>query len=247
MHESTRNIFPTFTRPLEGDVLWPYLDVLGLVTTGYGCLIDPVFLADDGVIPWKLTDGSLAPRDRIVADWHALKGRQDLARLHFKYAAAVTTIRLTEQDAADLLEHRATQTEQTLREYFPAWDSFPADGQLGLMSMAWACGGAFAKKFPRFAKDVNAGDWNAALAECSIDSVGNPGIVPRNAQDRLCFTNAFSVQARGLDPSTLHWPSAVPSAEQFDEDIRRAAQLALANHSILDIGTAGRHVLDEEA
>lgn len=46
-----------------------------------------------------------------------------------------------------------------------------------------------------------------------IRELGNPGVVPRNAANRLCFANAAVVLEQGLDPKMLFWPNAAsPSA-----------------------------------
>lgn len=243
MHAPVSAIFPAFTKPLEGDVLWPYLDLLGLVTTGYGCLVDPASMMDG--IPWKI-GGQLAPADEVRRQWTLLKARQDLKNLHFRYAAEITTIRITEDDASALLVRRMTSTEQTLQTFFPSWDDFPADAQLACMSMAWACGAAYAKIFTHFAAFANQHDWANAAACAQIKAQGNPGIVPRNAQDVLCLTNAQRVTERNLDPSVLYWPRAVTTEAESDAALQRQARLALATYDVFDVGNPGRHLVDED-
>jgi GH24 family phage-related lysozyme (muramidase) len=244
MHQAVVDRFVDFTRPLEGDVLWPYLDVLGLVTVGYGCLIDPVSSALP--LPWKLPDGTLASADTVRAQWAGLKAQKGLAKMHFKFAAAATTIRLTEADAGDLLRQRMLTFEATLRTHFPTWDAFPADAQLCCMSMAWACGAGFPAIFKNFTNFANAHDWPNAAKCAAIRTDGNPGIVPRNAQNQLCLANATAAAAGGLPPEQLFWPGTTPDAQQADAELRALALQALALHPILDIGQAGRNVVEDE-
>lgn len=47
-----------------------------------------------------------------------------------------------------------------------------------------------------------------ASAPCDIRTDENPGVIPRNTQNRLLLTNAQVVFDRGLDPSVLHWPGS---------------------------------------
>lgn len=190
-----------------------YLDVKGLVTTGVGNLIDPVEAALR--LPWKRA-GEPASPDRVRQEWWALKGRQELRLKHHKFAAAVTTVRLTEEDIDELVAQKLRANEIVLAKTFPRWDAFPADAQLGILSMAWALGAGFPKTFKNFARAVLAEDWKGAAESCAIrdglstpdKSDDNPGVVPRNKANRLCFLNAAS----GGDPETLHWPNAAEIA-----------------------------------
>lgn len=229
MKESARAAFPRqFTEPLEGRVASMYVDVLGLVTIGAGCLIDPVSLA----LPLRFTHGlggALATRDEIAAAWHTLKSRADAFKtMHYKYAAALNDLRLDDDAIDGLVLARVASSETELRRWFPRWDDFPADAQLCCMSMAWALGPGFPRTFTSFRDSANRQDWAGAGLECTINTVGNPGIVPRNAQNRLCCANAAAVIAQNLDPETLFWPSTVPSARERDEALRAEAAAALA-------------------
>ena len=251
MHASVVDSFVAFTQPLEGKVLWPYLDVLGLVTVGYGCLIDPLPLAER--ISWKLPNGLPASLEAVRADWTRLKARKDLAKVHFKFAAAVTSIRLTEEGAGDLLRLRAASFEVELKKHLPSWDSFPADAQLCCMSMAWACGPGFPITFKNFAKFANLHDWANAAKCAAIRTEGNPGIVPRNAQNSLCMVNAAASAARGLPVDQLFWPQTVPlsgaptvTAPASDDALRMLALQALALHPIDTLGQAGRDIAEHD-
>lgn len=236
MHQSVLDHFVEFTSPLEGVVTSLYVDVNGAkvppvpcVTTAIGCLVDGVQLALP--LPWMLPDGTRASRDEIARQWRIVKADAPrLSKLHWKYAAELTTIRLTSEGVLELVNQRLLANEAILRTYFPNWDSFPADAQLACCSMAWAVGAGFPHTFGNFRAAANAHDWFSAQAACGIRTDGNPGIVPRNAQNRLCLANAQSAIAQGLPLETLFWPGTAPSAGDRDEALRKEAAAALALH-----------------
>lgn len=210
MHPSVIDAFPLkFSAPLEGCTRSPYLDVKGLLTVGIGCLIDPPETAL--TLPWEI-DGQPAPVAEVLAQLRALKAQQGLARYAWNTPAVLgaTTMRLTDAGVMDLATTRLLAGEPLMRKAFPAWDSWPADAQLYACSMGWAIGFGWPAIFGNCAhllQQTPAGFLLAAEGPSDIRTDGNPGIVPRNAQNRLCLSNAQLVQDRGLDPSTLYWPS----------------------------------------
>jgi hypothetical protein len=184
-----------------------YLDILGLVTTGTGNLIDTAGQAAQ--LPWyHEATGAPATKPEIIAAWHALKARKDLAKLHWKYAAKLNDLRLTDA-AIDTLVLGKLQANAAFVEknYFRDFKSWPADAQLACMSMAWAVGPGFPVKFSNWRRFAEKQDWVSAKACCKIRTVGNPGVVPRNRHNELCHDNAATVNEHGLDISTLHWPA----------------------------------------
>lgn len=186
-----------------------YLDVKGLVTTCVGNLIDTPHEA--AKLPWRHgTEGPHATRDEVFAAWHALKARQDLAKKHWRFAAQLNDLRLTEQAMDELVAKKRGEFYAYMkRHHFPAIDDYPADAQLGLLSMAWACGPGFPRTFKNFALSVVNGDWEGAAAACKIREAGNPGVVPRNKANRTCFGNAAIVVQSNLDRERLHWPETL--------------------------------------
>lgn len=205
MHASVLDAFPAFSIRFEGSASSMYCDVLGLITTGIGCLIDPVGMAL--TLPWRHADGSVATQSEISAAWHELKAQKDkYSKLHFRYAAQLNDLRLSDEAVADLLRKRLSADETVLRGYFPGWDGFPADAQLACCSIAWAVGAGWPHIFGNCTRAILAGDWVAAALSCDIKTEGNPGIVPRNTQNRLAFTNAAVVQTKGLPVERLYWP-----------------------------------------
>jgi hypothetical protein len=205
-----------------------YCDILGLITCAVGNLIDPIGLAEQ--LSWTFADGSKADLAQVRADWHLLKnGAAHYSKLHWKFALAATKVRLTDEAIDNLVASKRAEFEMFLKShYFKDWDSFPADAQLGIMSMAWACGPGFPLKFGNFRKAALAQDWEACVATCKIRETGNPGVVPRNKLNRFCFHNAALVKAGELDPTRLYWPEVASQPTVGNNPERDAAEAARA-------------------
>jgi len=196
-------------QPLEGRVPCMYLDVLGLVTVGVGNLVDPVERAM--ALPFRHgIHGGLATREEIRTAWNAVKRYGDRRKLWRSYAPALTDLRL-DDDAIDSLCDRRLLGNETwiVSHHIPVaeWCLVPADAQLCAMSIAWACGADFPRKWPEFWSAFRARNWAKAYAHCTIREAGNPGIVPRNEANRLMLANALVVEELDLDRDKLHWPS----------------------------------------
>lgn len=201
--------FPGFSVRFEGRVLSMYLDILGLVTIGVGNLIDTVGQAVALPFIHEKTGQRATPAE-IAEAWRTLKARKDLAKLHYKYAAALNDLRLTEAAVDDLVRSKLESNAAYITsKHYPRFPEFPADAQLAIMSMAWAVGPGFPVKFGNFSQQVGKQDWLGAKACCKIREAGNPGVVPRNRANELCLDNAHTVAANGLDPSELNWPAIV--------------------------------------
>lgn len=186
MRASVADTFPAFTASFEGRTTWPYRDVKGLVTVACGNLIDP--LGEAMGLPWQV-DGRPATDAEIRAGWEAVKALPPAMRAS-AYALAVPPLRLTEGAIDELVRRRAGEMDRALASRFPGWESLPADAQLGTISLAWACGPAFA--FPRFSAALQARDFATCADECGMDVVGNLGLVPRNAANRALFLAAVT-------------------------------------------------------
>lgn len=213
-----------FSAPLEGRVYSMYCDIRGLVTTGVGLLIDPMWSALQ--LPWRVhdpgttpapPDAKLATRKQIETAWRDIKANSGrLSKLHWKYAARRNTLRLSERDVDEIVKRKLFDFESYMAaRHFPSWSDFPADAQLAICSMAWACGPGFPATFKNFTRFATKQDWpNAALC-AKIREAGNPGIVPRNRHNQTCFANAATVIANGMDRDVLHWPevAGVPTKQ----------------------------------
>lgn len=214
MRPAVRDAFVAFTSPLEGVVPWMYADVKGLVTTAIGNLIDPMSAAMP--LPWRRPNGTPASSEEVSAEWLRVKNDPNAARLGHRYTQRITSLRLTDDGVRDLVFRKLDENDAYLRKRFPDFEEWPADAQLATHSMAWACGPAF--RFPRLEAALRARNWLAAADECHISTAGNPGIVPRNAENRKLYKNA----AYAADPDVLHWPAAVdvhaaPTVPQIED------------------------------
>ncbi|WP_035748934.1 peptidoglycan-binding protein [Arthrobacter sp. 35W] len=226
MRSSVRNYWLEFNSPLEGRVHFMYLDVKGYVSTGVGNLIDATkqpltaptpaersaSLAMAWAIAWaRNDDGAGAVQDEIAAEWDTVKSRMDLAHLgggHF--APPVTSLCITDEEIDRIVFQRLDAMESYLRGRppFADFDNWPADAQLGLLSMSWGMGPAF--KFPKFQGFAAQRDWTSASSECRFNpEIGT--IVKRNNLDQQCFLNAARVDAEGLDPEVLLIAGGAPT------------------------------------
>lgn len=190
--------FPAFTEKFEGKCSWLYLDIRGLVTTAVGLLVDPESLAQ--ALPWRNPDGSTADFATVSGAWTTVKTHQEMRQDGGGAFAPLTTIRLTDQAITDCTAAKMYQMETVLKSRFPFWDDLPAPAQMGVLSMAWACGPAF--DFPRFELALEHGDFAQCADECAISAVGNPGVIPRNDANRNLFLAAAA--------ETLHPADTIP-------------------------------------
>jgi hypothetical protein len=80
---------------------------------------------------------------------------------------AITRLRITDEVIDGFVMSKLGSFETTLlgRQPFAGLDEWPADGQLGPFSMAWAMGPMF--RFPKFGAAAGAGDWLTFIANSS--------------------------------------------------------------------------------
>jgi hypothetical protein len=188
-----------------------YLDIKGLVTVGVGNLIDPV--AEAMALPFRFKEGgALATPDQIAAEWRCIKDDASLAKAGHSCAAALTKLELNDDALNTLIADRLNRNESflTRQEPFKGFDTWPADAQMALLSMAWAMGPAGPPRFTRFCAACRKLDFKSAAAECRISEVANPGVIPRNRANRTLFLNAAMVMSaapgQGLSAATLYYP-----------------------------------------
>jgi hypothetical protein len=212
LHPSVNAAFRAFNEPFEGVVPWMYLDIKGLVTVGVGNLIDPVELAVPLPFRFRAQPAVLATPAQIAAEWSRIKNNPALAKAGYRACQALTELGLDEAGIDSLVAARLASNEASLKKYgpFEEFDAWPADAQLGLLSMAWALGPGGPPAFPRFAAACRVQDFAGAATDCAISERGNPGVAPRNAANRTLFGNAAVVRsggaAAGYDPSRLYYP-----------------------------------------
>ena len=217
MYPSVQSYLPLFSQTFEGRVSHMYLDIKGLVTVGVGNLIDPVELAL--ALPFRVKNlpDTPANRARIAAEWQAIKSDRSLAEKGAQACAPLTALELSDEAIDALIAQRAAEDEQSLKRQpqFASFDTWPADAQLALLSMAWALGPGGVAGFPKLSAACHALDFHSAAAECEISEDGNAGVVPRNAANRALFLNAAHVCAvetsAGPLHSTLFYPKGLTS------------------------------------
>jgi GH24 family phage-related lysozyme (muramidase) len=208
MKASVSDIFASFSEKFEARLNFMYLDIKRLVTTGIGNLIDPL-TAEVINLPWrpKTEPDRSASEDKIRTEWDFVKsdpdGRSQRGGGTFR---DVTNLELSNEAVQDLVRRKAAGMETFLknRQEFSGFDDWPADAQLGLLSMAWAMGPAF--NFPNFQAACASQDFRRAADECHMDDTANPGLRPRNAANRQLFLSAADAIDGNLDADEVHWP-----------------------------------------
>lgn len=218
MRDVVRSAFIPFTAPLEGVVPFLYLDVLGLVTTAIGNLVDSPAAAI--ACPFRRHDGERATPAEITAEWERVKARQDLRLRGGMVFKSITTLRLDDAGVALVVGSTLDRMDRQLAERFPGYKDWPADAQLATLSMAWACGPAF--RFPALEAALRDEDFLRASNECRINTKGNPGVIPRNERNRVLYRNAAAVVASGLvipdlEPDVLYWPLSLETGPAADD------------------------------
>ncbi len=202
LKQSVKDIFIRFTAQFEGHTLWPYLDVKGLLTIGYGNLIDPYV---SPLLDWRDQNGSPLDDHAVregLAKVKAMQDKKDMGGGVFRW---YTGLRATEASINALCFSTLDNMYYTLlNHYLPDLDAWPADAQLALMSWAWACGGNAMPKWPKFHAACLAKDWATCGTECHISTDGNPGVRNRNIANLSLFRGVLT----NTDPDIVN-PSAI--------------------------------------
>jgi len=208
MHTSVRNYFIKFNVPIEGRVTHMYLDINGLVTIGVGNLIDvetgsaDKILTEIKALPFVLKKGAnigkpASPAD-IEAEWKLVKGTQEWKNHKASQFAGITNLELQEEAIIALALKKADVMEKELKHHaaFRDFDQWPADAQLGVLSMAWALGTTKLRNgWPSFNAACQKQDFDAAVKQCEISAVGNSILELRNDENKKLFNNAAAVRA----------------------------------------------------
>jgi GH24 family phage-related lysozyme (muramidase) len=181
-----------------------YLDIMGLVTIGIGNLIDPVSEAKRLPFRFKANNrlkkpaAQVATAAEIEAEWNHIKNhplRVSFMQRGHRLCEPETNLEINATDLITIFNAKTASNEKYLRRVFTAYDQWPADAQLPLMSMAWNLGPAFHKTWPKFTKACLATDFDAAALQCLI-----PGS-ERNTPHQALFRNAATVLA---NPTSYH-------------------------------------------
>lgn len=226
MRESVRDVFYDFNAPMEGAVNYFYQDVLGLVSIGVGILADPISLARN--LPLVHPDGRPASTNDIVTEWTRIKALgsgtylegNPAARGGHLYAKPHTTLRLSPEGLRLTLQEKLRHNDIILNNRFPEFESWCADAQLAIHSLAWGCGPAF--RFPKLEAALKEQDFMTAAAEVRMvaNGVEISGLKPRNRANKILLQNAFVVHGARLDPDMIYFPtdlSKEPTPIHVDE------------------------------
>lgn len=205
MWPSVQNALPAYTKTLEGELNYMYLDSEAKVTTNIGNLIDSV--PDALMVAWyHNSDNVQATPDEVSTEWYNVKNSGTAGMGGGSAASkAVTTLHLNPDGMAMLFNNRLQSNETILKGRFPNWASWPADAQFAAHSMAWMDGASF--NFPNLVAKANAGDFFGAAQESHTDDTSNSGITRRNIADFVAWNNAGQVAANGSDVSVLNYPN----------------------------------------
>jgi hypothetical protein len=188
--------FWNFSVELEGYAPWPYLDILGLLTTGVGNLVND--MASFVSLPWKHADGRLALSDEKATAFKLVKSATNLCRSGGGAFKSLTDLRLDEQVVRNMVRLRMFQNESYLRDHIPGWDDLPADAQFACHSMAWAMGSGFVHKFPKFCAALEDRDFKEASSQCGIaDAQGT--VIARNFANQQMLLACIGLPAENYD------------------------------------------------
>jgi hypothetical protein len=225
MREAVRNAFYDFNVAFEADIPYFYQDVLGLVSIGVGILCDPIQLGLGLNLPMVHPDGTPATRNDIAAEWTKIKalgsgtyleGNPAAINGHL-FAKRHTRLRLTSEGLRSSLAGKLHQNDLILRQRFPDFETWCADAQLAIHSLAWGCGPAF--RFPKLEAALKALDFTTASGEVRMvaNGVELNGLKPRNRANKILLLNAAYVHGAHLDPDALFYPTDL-TAEPVDKD-----------------------------
>jgi GH24 family phage-related lysozyme (muramidase) len=193
----------SFNTQHEGYIHHMYLDVKGLVTVGVGNLLASAAAAT--ALPFTHgLNGSPASSGEKSAAWNTVRAApagRPVSKDGKDSYGALTDLRLTKAAIDKLVLDKAMALDALNPIDFPAYPSFCADAQLGLLSMRWP--GSW-HTFPTFQGHVKNGRWFGAARECFFDETGNSGLKSRNKDNRWLFSLAGRVAGMGLDPGTLY-------------------------------------------
>lgn len=194
---AVRAIWLRFTEPLEGAISHFYRCTSEEVTIALGVM----FKTPESALwlPLLRADGTPATSEEIVTEWQLIKITPGLGQAGYRAAAPLCKLHLTPQGIELATWRRLDEMAAKLAERFPDWPSYPADAQLAILSLAWACGTSF--DYPKCAAAIRARDWTTAAAECRIRV---PDLQVRSAEQKLHFLWAARVEREGLDPAELH-------------------------------------------
>ncbi len=226
MHASVRSYFIKFNEDIEGRVDYMYLDIKGLVTIGVGNLIDVETASDTKnlkrvmeellTLPFVYKKGHLnagkpASRADIEAEWKLVKSKQEKAKEGALAFVNITKLELKKEAINAMAFKKAGAMEKELKVDRPFWDfdKWPADAQLGLLSMAWALGAPkIGNGWPNFKAACGKQDFDTAAKHSHILDANNPGVTPRNTANLRLFKKRRGGTGERWKESCREYPTA---------------------------------------
>lgn len=187
MRDCVRDAFLTYTQGFEGLTHFMYLDIKNLVSIGYGNLIDPHIPA---LLDFRDLHGAPVSANEVRAEWDNVKSLTRLAPMGGGVFRHYTRLRATSSSIEAYARAVMNGMWEKMVHHYPDAEEWPADAQLGVLSMAWACGENFPPRWPRFSVAAKSQNWTVCADECHIEDSHNPGVTPRNKAQRTLFLNA---------------------------------------------------------
>jgi GH24 family phage-related lysozyme (muramidase) len=203
----------------EGVVPHLYVDTAMNVTVGTGHLVPDLAEAQQlGLVSRQAGAESPASAGEVEADWRALQAwiaaqatqelqagktpsrRHNHTARHFR---SMVKTSLPAERARELFDRDLTDHAELLRVHFPAFDTYPAEAQEGLLDMAFNLGNRIVTRFPEFAKAVRARRWDTAARECRRRGISDG----RNGEVAALFRVA---SRREASDSTAQLPRSSP-------------------------------------
>lgn len=225
MRAHVEQIWPAFNEDLEGIFDFMYVDIKRLVSTGMGIMIEPVELALR--LEWMMGDRR-ATVEEVVHDWNEINSREEeLWNVFAPNQAKYTRVRLTEDGVRRATKERLDVNIAYVKRFFPNWDLWPSDAQLGTASLFWGLGAGLDKTRPAFVRAANRNDWVTAKMHAQYNDTGNESLKKRNRKQALCFDNAQTVMDRNLDPVLLFWPNRAPKDDSLHTTALKALELGI--------------------
>lgn len=204
MRDPVRAAFVSYSKPLESCLNKPYLDVKKLATVGIGDLEEP--LSEFQKLPFtRGPGGPPASVPEIQNGYWILKHSTLDPRKGGVQYEALTDLWLSDEAITMIVSKKLAEIETVLITLIPEWSTFGCDAQLGILSMAWALGAYFPRKWPKFTAAARAGKWDVCAIECQPSAAEmaaqNDSFHKRVSSWIQLFKNA----AVAVDPNVLQF------------------------------------------
>jgi len=216
MHATVAAFARKFLSLDEGEVREMYIDNRGLVTTGVGNLLQTP--AEANQYEWEKTGGGRAAPQEVAAEYERVRSADTKAKIpnwavmgggNFIRAArglGIVTLQLTSESYSRIFSDKLSGLEATMKGTpgFEEFETYPADAQLGVLSLIWLNGAGAAnwgpqkedlrlhKTWPNFTNACKRRAW-AEIADRKHYKSKNMGAV-RDRLTEQVFRNAQLVE-----------------------------------------------------